>query len=94
MIQRIFVKLFTEYVNNIDNIPKCKECGKSVRSLNLISSYDDICSDRCRNISLLPEITDNYIKSLDKKGGSFKYTWYGHDKVEQYLKNKFKDEYR
>ena len=47
-----------------------------------------------RAISLLPEITDDYIKSLDKKEGLFKNIWYGHDKIEQYLKNKFKDEYR
>ncbi len=89
-----FSEIIYRICNNVNEKPLCKECGKPTRFLNLISGYDDVCSDRCRNISLLPEITDDYIKSLDKKGGLFKYTWYGHDKVEQYLKNKFKDEYR
>ena len=89
-----FGEVIYRICNNIDNIPKCKECGKPVRFLNLSDGYDDVCSDRCKSISLLPEITDDYIKSLDKKGGLFKNIWYGHDKIEQYLKNKFKDEYR
>lgn len=91
---RNFGEVIYRICNNIDEISKCKECGKHVRFLNLINGYDDVCSERCKNISLLPVITDDYIKSLDKKGGLFKNIWFGHDKVEQYLKNKFKDEYR
>lgn len=59
-----FGEVIYRICNNIDNIPKCKECGKSVRFLNLISGYDDVCSDRCRNISLLPEITEYKVKLL------------------------------
>lgn len=89
-----FGEVIYRICNNIGEIPKCKVCNKPVRFLNLINGYDDVCSERCKNIFLLPEITDDYIKSLDKKGGLFKYIWYGHDKVEQYLNDKFKDEYR
>lgn len=89
-----FGEVIYRICNNISDISQCKVCNKSVRFLNLINGYDDVCSDRCKNISLLPEITDDYIKTLDKKGGLFKDIWYGHNKVEQYLKNKFKDEYR
>lgn len=89
-----FGEVIYRICNNIFEIPKCKVCNKQVKFLSLINGYDDVCSDRCKNISLLPEITDDYIKSLDKKGGLFKGIWYGHDKIEEYLKNKFKEEYR
>ena len=59
-----FGEVIYRICNNIDNIPKCKECGKSARFLNLISGYDDVCSDRCKSISLLPEITGYNVKLL------------------------------
>ena len=37
-----FGEVIYRICNNIDNIPKCKECGKSVRFLNLISGYDKV----------------------------------------------------
>ena len=59
-----FGEVIYRICNNIDNIPKCKECGKSARFLNLISGYYDVCSDRCKSISLLPEITEYKVKLL------------------------------
>lgn len=59
-----FGEIIYRICNNIDSIPKCKECGKPVRFLNLSDGYDDVCSDRCRNISLLPEITEYKVKLL------------------------------
>lgn len=59
-----FSEVIYRICNNIDSIPKCKECGKSARFLNLISDYDNVCSDRCKSISLLPEITEYKVKLL------------------------------
>ena len=59
-----FGEVIYRICNNIDNIPKCKECGKHVRFLNLSDGYDDVCSDRCKSISLLPEITEYKVKLL------------------------------
>ena len=59
-----FGEVIYRICNNIDNIPKCKECGKLVRFLNLSDGYDDVCSDRCKSISLLTEITEYKVKLL------------------------------
>ena len=59
-----FGEVIYRICNNIDNIPKCKECGKPVRFLNLSDGYDDVCSDRCKSISLLPEIIEYKVKLL------------------------------
>lgn len=78
---------------NIENKPICS-CGKPVQFLGIEIGYDKYCSHKCKELDKLPDITDSYIKYFGIKSKLTNPSWYGYKKVEQYLKNKFKDEYR
>ena len=80
--------------HDLEEKPKCVVCGKSCRFINHIVGYDSVCSNDCMHVNKIPDITDEYIKSLDEKGNVYKESWPGYKKVEEYLRNKFKDNYR
>lgn len=80
--------------HDLNEKPKCIICGKPCRFINHIIGYDSVCSNECMHVNEIPAITDEYIKSLDEKGGLYKPSWKGYYKVETYLKNKFKENYR
>lgn len=80
--------------NNIDNKSKCKMCNNYGQFNGIEVGYDDYCSYKCRELNKIPEITDDYIKQLGAKSKITNPTWCGYKKVETYLKNKFKEQYR
>lgn len=80
--------------HNIKNKDICSICGKPVRLINLKNGYDTVCSDKCKRIEQIPEITDEYLKSLNDKGSIYKQTWSGYYKASLYLKQKYGDDYR
>ena len=80
--------------HNIDEKPKCVVCGNPCRFINHIKGYDIVCCNECMHAAEIPEITDEYIKSLDEKGNLYKPSWIGYKKIEEYLKKKFGDKYR
>ena len=80
--------------HDLDEKPKCVICGKHCRFINHIIGYDVVCSNDCMHVNEIPEITDEYIKSLSNKGYIFKKNWKGYNLVKKYLQNKFKGEYR
>ena len=79
--------------NNVENKNNCCICGKPVRLINFSKGFDDICSDSCKKKSKIPEITDEYLKSLSDYF-IYKKSWSGFYKADIYLKNKFGDNYR
>lgn len=80
--------------HDLEEKPKCAVCVKSCRFINHIVGYDNVCSNDCMHVNEIPDITDEYIKSLDEKGNLYKESWPGYKKVEEYLRNKFKDNYK
>ena len=79
---------------DIDNKPKCKMCNNYAQFKGIEVGYDEYCSYKCRELDKIPEITDDYIKQLGAKSKVTNPTWCGYSKVETYLKNKFKEQYR
>lgn len=82
-------------INNIEQKPICKICGKPVRLISYEKGFDEVCSDMCmrRNEIKLSDINDEYIKQLSDTA-AYKEEYRGYNTLLQYCKNKFGVKFR
>lgn len=87
-----FAETVYRICHDINDKPKCKICGNTVRLKSLKEGFDDVCSDSCYKKNVI--IDDNFIKSLNLKGLIFKKDWNLYNDVYEYLKLKFGGQFR
>jgi len=70
------------FVNNMNNVPTCKECGRIVKFLNKTLGYRTFCSTRCSTLNI--DTKEKLKKSSLKKYGV------SHPKKSDIVKKKYK----